>query len=221
MTTSKNAPQITPQAVAYWYFRLNGCLQIENFVIHPDPDCEPSENQARTDADLVGVRMPWRNEKGMLDDDTIFHEQNNKILVYFAEVKKGGYCDINGPWSEPPRQNIPRALRAIGCIPDGRVNEAAERLYESCFYEDELVIVRVMAVGSEINPVIQNHKPKVVQITWHHALYFIHGRFNSLRMSKAQHDTWPKSGSLLFKMSEFTAKNFERTVLAQFPKGRY
>ena len=26
---------LNPEKVAYWYFRLNGFLQIENFVIHP------------------------------------------------------------------------------------------------------------------------------------------------------------------------------------------
>ena len=139
--------RLTPEAVAYWYFRLNGCLQMENFVIHPDPDCDPSLNQARADADLIGVRMPWRNEKGMQDDSNIFEDQNNKILIYFAEVKTGKRCTINGPWSNPERLNLPRALRAIGCVPEQRVDEAAEHLYKYCFYEDELVVIRVMAVG--------------------------------------------------------------------------
>jgi hypothetical protein len=26
------------EKVAYWFFRLNGCLTIENFVVHPDFD---------------------------------------------------------------------------------------------------------------------------------------------------------------------------------------
>lgn len=28
-------PLLMPEEVAYWYFRLNGFLQIENFVVHP------------------------------------------------------------------------------------------------------------------------------------------------------------------------------------------
>jgi len=220
MRINRSSVRLTPEVVAYWYFRLNGCLQIENFVIHPDPDCDSSMNQARTEADLIGVRMPWRNETGMQDDRAFFDEQNNKILVYFAEVKAGGRCEINGPWSKRENQNIPRTLRAIGCIPDERVDIAAKQLYESYFYEDDLVVFRLMAVGGEINKVYQNAKPKVVQITSHHALSFIHDRFNSLRTSKAHHGTWPKSGSLLFEMSEANATNFQRNVLSEFDKLR-
>ena len=28
--------RLDPEKVAYWYFRLNGFLQIENFVVHPE-----------------------------------------------------------------------------------------------------------------------------------------------------------------------------------------
>jgi hypothetical protein len=183
MTIDRDAVRLTPEAVAYWYFRLNGCLQIENFVVHPDPSCEPSQNQARTEADLIGVRMPWRSEMGMRDDCSVFRDQNNKILIYFAEVKAGKPCTINGPCSNPELQNLPRALRAIGGVPDHRVDGAAEQLYKYCFYEDELVVIRLIAVGRKVNEIYLNTKPKVAQITWHHALSFIHDRFHSLRMS--------------------------------------
>ena len=33
--SSLKANQLDPEKVAYWYFRLNGYLQIENFVVHP------------------------------------------------------------------------------------------------------------------------------------------------------------------------------------------
>jgi hypothetical protein len=42
---------------AYWYFRLNGFLQIENFVVHPE-----RRGSQRTDADLLGVRFRHRAE---------------------------------------------------------------------------------------------------------------------------------------------------------------
>jgi hypothetical protein len=216
-TMSKGSTvRLTAEALAYWYFRLNGCLQIENFVIHPDPDWDPSQNQARTEADLIGVRMPWRTEKGMVDDGVVFKKQHDKILVYFAEIKAGKTCTINGPWSNPTLQNIPRALRAIGCIPDDRVDNAAKQLYETCFYEDALVVVRLMAVGRKLNAIYQHTKPEVVQITWHHVLTFIHGRFHDLRVSKKEHSGWPTSGRLLWEMSEANAENFERKVLAGF-----
>ena len=50
------------EKVAYWYFRLNGFFQIDNFVVHPKkPGSQP------TDADLIAVRFPYRGES-LLDD---------------------------------------------------------------------------------------------------------------------------------------------------------
>jgi hypothetical protein len=53
------APEVRlpPERVAYWYFRLNGFLQIENFVLHP-----AGGGSQRTDADLLAVRFPDRKE---------------------------------------------------------------------------------------------------------------------------------------------------------------
>jgi hypothetical protein len=48
---------LLPEKVAYWYFRLNGFLQIENFIVHPSV-----RGSQRTDADLVAVRFPHRAE---------------------------------------------------------------------------------------------------------------------------------------------------------------
>jgi len=42
---------LIPEKVAYWYLRLNGFLQIENFIVHPS-----RRGSQRTDADLLAVR---------------------------------------------------------------------------------------------------------------------------------------------------------------------
>lgn len=47
------AEPLDPEKVAYWYFRLNGFFQIENFVVHPE-----RRGSQRTDADLLAVRFP-------------------------------------------------------------------------------------------------------------------------------------------------------------------
>ena len=49
--------RLDPEKVAYWYFRLNGFLQIENFVVHPG-----GRGGQRTDADQLAVRFPHRAE---------------------------------------------------------------------------------------------------------------------------------------------------------------
>ena len=43
--------------LVYWFFRLNGCLTMENFIVHPDTAGPPE-----TDADLIAVRFPHRRE---------------------------------------------------------------------------------------------------------------------------------------------------------------
>jgi hypothetical protein len=49
----RTAPdRLHPEKVAYWYFRLNGFFQIENFVVHPR-----GRGSQRTDADLLGTSM--------------------------------------------------------------------------------------------------------------------------------------------------------------------
>jgi len=38
---------LNPEDVAYWFFRINGCSTITNFVVHPD-----QRGSQRTDVDL-------------------------------------------------------------------------------------------------------------------------------------------------------------------------
>jgi hypothetical protein len=55
--TARPVERLDPEKVAYWYFRLNGFLQVENFVVHPG-----RRGSQRTDADLLGVRFLHRAE---------------------------------------------------------------------------------------------------------------------------------------------------------------
>lgn len=214
--TPQNTQHISPEATAYWYFRLNGCLQIQNFYVHPDPDCPPSGNQARTDADLIGVRMPWRNELDMEDDD-VFHGQRHKILIYLAEVKTGGYCEFNGPWSKPTEGNMQRALAAIGCIEHSLIERAASALYGDCCFEDSQFIIRMAAFGNQLNPVYLKTKSRALQITWDRALRFIHRRYQDYRVCKANHEHWPEIGETLWKMSDTpNTDKFVETVIRRF-----
>ena len=42
---------ISPEQAASWFFRLNGCLTINNFIVHDD-----STSSQRTDVDIFAVR---------------------------------------------------------------------------------------------------------------------------------------------------------------------
>jgi hypothetical protein len=119
--TQNLTQMLDPEKVAYWYFRLNGFLQIENFVVHPE-----RRGSQRTDADLLAVRFPRRAERLfddpndiMADDEQGLRLSHDWIDVVIAEVKTNQPCTLNGPWTQPDHQNVPRVLAAIGDTRDG------------------------------------------------------------------------------------------------------
>jgi hypothetical protein len=91
---------LDPENVAYWYFRLSGCLQIENFVVHSS-----GRGGQRTDADLLAVRFPYRAEflfdqtGPMADDVAALSLSRDMIDAAIAEVKTNQPCTLNGPWA--------------------------------------------------------------------------------------------------------------------------
>jgi hypothetical protein len=75
--------------VAYWFFRLNGCLTTRNFVVYPE------QQRARpqlTEADLLAVRFPWRQEQNMVDHPLVARPRATLFLV---EIKRSGPCQFN------------------------------------------------------------------------------------------------------------------------------
>ena len=113
---------LNPEKVAYWYLRLNGFLQIEDFYVHPG-----GKGGARTDADLLAVRFPYRAER-LYDDPNEIMEDDDKRLalttsyidVVIAEVKTG-LCALNG--TEPSH------YRADHYKPDWQARPYAEIKY--------------------------------------------------------------------------------------------
>jgi hypothetical protein len=89
-------PFLDPEKVAYWYFRLNGFLQIENFVVHPE-----RRGSQRTDADLLGVRFRHRakllfdHRMPMADDERLSLNLRFDDVV-IVEVKRNQLCTLNG-----------------------------------------------------------------------------------------------------------------------------
>ena len=108
----QNLPEISPESVAYWFFRLNGCLTIVNFVVHPDLTQEDEPRSQRTDVDILAVRFPHRCElftSGKPMKDHKVFESTNLIDIVIAEVKHGR-CNLNGPWIKKSDQNMHRIL---------------------------------------------------------------------------------------------------------------
>jgi hypothetical protein len=118
---------------AFWYFRLNGFLQIENFVVHPE-----RYGSQRTDADLLAIRFPHRAERLFDDPHDIMADDEHRLAlsrdltdVLIVEVKANQPCTLNGPWTRQDKQNVHRVLAAIGCLPPGRIADATTDIYRA------------------------------------------------------------------------------------------
>ena len=210
-----NLQRISTEKVAYWFFRLNGCLTIVNFIVHPDLVRRDEPRSQRTDVDILAVRFPHRCElftSGQPMQDHEVFDSVGLIDIVIAEVKRGR-CNLNGPWTRRPDQNMHRVLYAIGAFSECRVPEVAESLYSDGYYADDMFRVRLFAIGSEKN---ERLLPKVVQLTWDEILEFIYVRLTKYREHKAQHEQWNSVGKYLYCLSEksSSANEFVKTVKA-------
>lgn len=185
---------IHPENLAYWYFRLNGCFTIRNFIIHPDEG-----RKQRTEVDIFAVRLPYRAEllHDPMQDDQVFLSNGNRTKVILAEVKSET-CKLNGPWTNPNNQNMQLALAAAGPFPKDQNDKIALSLYDYGIFEDDRFMMTLFCVGRNKNLGIQQKYPRVPQITWDHVLEFIYNRFVSYKKQKFQHPQWDDTGKKLF-----------------------
>jgi hypothetical protein len=195
-TQIKKVP-LRSENVEYWYFRLNGCLTIPNFVVHPDQG-----RDQRTDVDIVAVRFPHRAEllTNPMRDDGMFTPEHKRIRIVFAEVKTG-QCNLNGPWTNRPDQNMQLVLKAIGPFPEDMTNVASNSLYTSGAFLDSVYNVSLFCIGSRPNEEIRNRFPEVPQLTWEALLGFIFDRFRRYRRQKVAHPQWDETGRALWELA--------------------
>ncbi len=181
---------IDPESLAYWYFRLNGCLTTPNFVVHPDYGVEQ-----RTDVDILAIRFPHRAEllENSMIDDEVISKITMKPMIIIAEVK-AGKCKLNGPWVKQKDQNIHRVLRAIGAFPKEEVADVADSIYEKGIYENCSYYITLCCVGKAVNRTIIRQFPDVPQLLWEDILSFIFYRFNAYREQKRFHSQWDEVG---------------------------
>lgn len=187
--------QLTTEKVAYWYFRLNGFLQIENFIVHP----ESGGGGQRTDADLIGVRFPHRAERFiddpahvMQDDVERLELSENLTEIVIVEVKTNDPCTLNGPWTDEDAANVQRVLAAIGCFEPCRLAEVATGIYSQGIFEDDKLKLRVrlVTIGASENETLRQDMSGVVQITWPEVLGFIGHRLYEYRSAKNDSPQW-------------------------------
>lgn len=188
-------PHSTPERLAYWYFRLNGFLTTENFVVHPDMG-----NNQRTDADLLGVRFAYRAENlvNPMQDDPKVAACETLVNVVIAEVKTG-QCSLNGPWTNPKAGNMRRVMKAIGCVPENMMEAACDALYRCGRWTDANVTVRLIALGEARDPALVI--PESQQITWDEVIDFCVQRFQAYARQKSSVGQWTADGRGLQQLS--------------------
>ncbi len=206
------------EKVAYWFFRLNGCFSLENFLVHPEiPDV------GGTEVDVLGVRFPHRRELSLsehpMEDHKIFTSRPPKIDVVIADATVGKYCKVNSSWMDEARPNMQRILRVLGVFTTEYEIEkkVLEMLYRDFVYEDEQYRINIYALGKTIDEELPN---AVMQITWNQVLAFIHQRFITFEDYKRQHEQWEDTGKNLFctaqkfhnKVEEFTTNTTKNLI---------
>jgi hypothetical protein len=193
---------LNAEKLAYWYLRLNGFMTTENFILH---DKSTKGIAQRTDADIYGVRFPFREELKMKDDE-LFRTQDERPVFIIAEVKSGE-CTLNGPWTNIGKENIQYVLRAIGAFKPSIVEEVAAALYKSYMYEDQQRKITLLAIGSRVNQEYLTERPELRQLLFRDMIQFIYRRFREFRMQKRDHKQWDSAGSYLYAMTDRRKEN--------------
>nr|MBI3611892.1 hypothetical protein [Nitrospirota bacterium] len=190
------------ERLALWYFRLNGFFTITNFVLHPS-----RRGGQRTDADIVGVRFPYRSEfpDSQGGDETEFTQMRNKPYFVIAEVKRS-LCQLNGPWTNQGSENIQSVLNDLGLFPNTEIQAVAESLYTSGRFDDSNIYCSLFCLGDSENAQLLKQYPLVPQRTWKQVLEFIFQRFETYHKKKADHDSWDEIGKDLWRLWEGKTK---------------
>lgn len=191
--------------IAYWYFRLNGFLGVENFVLNP----EGRYQSQRTEADFCGVRFQYHSELNM-QDDVPFRNCTQNPLFVIAEITRGT-CKLNGPWTEPSREDIQHVLRAIGAFHPDKINSIAQSLSRYGAYPEpgtnQERAIQLIAVGKAASKDLEKQFPSLLQIELAGMLSFIYRRFAEYRHRRADHPQWDQFGRALWNEAEKHEQN--------------
>jgi hypothetical protein len=142
-------------------------------------------------------------------DDPLFDDRSKPSLL-FVEVKSGGPCRLNGPWTDRRAGNITRVLSAVGCYPPTEVETAADALYGLGSYEGDGVDATLVAVARQHSDQLAQVAPGAVQLLWDEILRFILDRFDRYHRQKAHHPQWDSPGRQLYDLAAEARGDFIR-----------
>ncbi len=197
------------EAVAVWYLRLNGFLLWPNFILHQE-----GGGGQRTECDAIGVRFPHRRELddaeiGPLEDDPhLDFGSHTEVVLADATLRP---CKINASWLDADKQNIERALKAVGCLPPADVDLVACALRGEGSCTKGEIRLRLLALGSSTTPHLARG---VVQVTWEHAARFLHHRFSVWDSYKRNVRQWDETGTEIQKMVRASGDNVDDFCVA-------
>jgi hypothetical protein len=194
MIQTHRMPPITFEEIAHWFLRLNGCLTIPNFVIHPERG-----GGQKTDVDVIAVRFPFRSENRELPmvDHSVMTADPDRIRVFLTEAKEG-VCGLNEPWTDERRHNVQRMLLAVGTFPADAVDDVATTLYAEGAYRDDRYSVSFLCLGRKRNEQIADRYPNVPQVTRDEVTGFIFDRFRQYARQKSDKQQWDQTGKFLY-----------------------
>lgn len=184
-------------SAAEWFLRLNGFFTVQNFIVHPVRSEEGS--QQRTDADVLGIRFPKRQEVvggDPLVDHAAFEDAPRPIFV-IAEVKTGR-CRLNGPWSRREEENVTNVLRSFGHMSNASHQTISEALYQNGRFQSDGLDARLLCFGATRS---ENLSEGILQFTWEEVFGFIFDRYQTFWRSKRQNQQWPPVGRYLWDLS--------------------
>lgn len=194
--------RILSERLAFWFLRLNGFLTIPNFVVHPEGPDEAGAYPQQTDVDVLGIRFPYRaeNRRRPMPDFEVFARERRPLVV-LSEVKTG-QCGLNGPWTNPARENMQKVLLAGGFRPSEQVDEMAQSLYSTGVWQDDGLCIRIVCFGERWNAGLARSHREVPQLLWRReVLPFVFERFYEYRLEKKLHHQWDDDAKRLFEIA--------------------
>lgn len=190
------------EGLSYWYFRLNGFFTIPNFILHPQ-----ESGSARTDANVVGIRFPFRKEfPGDDVDDPVLGCSPTKPSLFIVEVKTKEIY-LNDTWTSRPKENIEKLITNIGFLQEKKkIAEVSESLYDSGrfngvgdYYWSFALVGNEEDIAGER---VDGRYKSVPRIFWTHICKFIHQRMRTFSKAKRNHSQWDCLGQKLYDLAE-------------------
>ena len=194
------------EEVASWYFRVNGFMVCEGFVVHP-PEMRYGPAQ-RTEADLYGIRFPHSVERvgrdELMDDGERAHLdlfRCDRPLFILVEVK-AGQAAINGPWSRRDERNMETVIGRMGFLTPSEVPMAADAMYDHMRYTADAGDLRYVTVSTSRSQDLQTQYPSLTQIVFDDIAEFLFFRFkrHPMKISRERgyvHGQWPRFARML------------------------